>query len=145
MSSRRWSSFATFVDSLVEKDQPYSLSAELVADALGLQMQDLAKIAHVHRNTVSSAAESPKMQSAMREILRVLAAASVARGDVRSAITWLRNYPLAEFDYRPPIDVIADGKSSDLIALLSQSSAGVGPKPRDADCAVTVMRRAATG
>jgi hypothetical protein len=145
MSSRRWTSFATFVDSLVEKDQPSSLSAELVADALGLQMQDLARIAHVHRNTVYSASESPKMQSAMREILRVLAAACVARGDVRAAITWLRNYPLAEFDYRPPIDVITDGKSSMLIDMLRQPSTSMEPQDANVDHRVTLMRRSAVG
>ncbi|MBL8453219.1 MAG: DNA-binding protein, partial [Zoogloea sp.] len=48
------------------------LSATNIADALDMQYQDLATLAGVHRNTLRTHPESPKLQAALRDLMRVL-------------------------------------------------------------------------
>ena len=60
-------------------------SATNVADALGLQYQDLATLAGVHRNNLRTHPESPRLQAALRDLMRVLSAASAVLSSPASA------------------------------------------------------------
>ena len=56
-------------------------SAARIADALGVQHQDLAALAGVHRNTLRAHPESPRLQAALRDLMRVLSAATAVQPD----------------------------------------------------------------
>ena len=72
-------------------------SALGVADMLGLQQQDLAELARVHRNTLRTHPESPRVQSALRDLMRVLSAAAAVQPDTQRAIFLVKNEPIPAF------------------------------------------------
>ena len=61
------------------------MSAIDVAQVLGLQYQDLAELAKVPRNTLRTLPESPRLQSALRDVMRVLSAAVAVQPDQHRA------------------------------------------------------------
>lgn len=71
---------AIFTDVLESLREPGTsrLSAPGIASILGVQQQDLAELAGVHRNTLTHP-ESPRLQSALRDLMRVLSAAVQSR------------------------------------------------------------------
>lgn len=97
----RSSDFAQFMASLREPTSIAPIiSARRFAVALHIDMQTLARLAHVHRNTVSRLAGSESVQKFLREALRIIRAATDISGDVQSALFWYRNDPLPIFDYK---------------------------------------------
>lgn len=63
-------------------------------DTLSLPLQDLAATAGAHRNTVRSHPESPKLQHYLREMLRVMSAASASQSDFNRVLFWFKNVPI---------------------------------------------------
>lgn len=72
------------------------ISAPRFAAALHIDMQTLARLAHVHRNTVSRLAGSESVQKYLRDALRVIRAATDISGDVRSTLFWYRQIEAVE-------------------------------------------------
>ncbi len=74
---------AVFADLLESTREPGTswFSASGVASILGLQQQDLAGLARVHRNTLGTHPESLRLQTALRDIMRVLSAAAMVQPD----------------------------------------------------------------
>ncbi|VWC77138.1 hypothetical protein BLA50215_00966 [Burkholderia lata] len=120
------SEFAQFMASLRE---PTSIgpiiSARRFAAALHIDMQTLARLAHVHRNTVSRLAGSESVQKYLREALRVIRAATDISGDLHSALFWYRNEPLRIFDYKTAEQLVSDGRVDDLLRYIVSLEAGV--------------------
>lgn len=63
------------------------LSASRVAHLFDMQLQELAELAKVHRNTLRVHPESPKLQKALRDLVRLLCALK------QQARVTLRHYP----------------------------------------------------
>ncbi|KAG8154926.1 DUF2384 domain-containing protein [Burkholderia catarinensis] len=76
------------------------VSARRFAAALHIDMQTLARLAHVHRNTVSRLAGSESVQKYLREALRIIRAANDISGNMQSTLFWYSNEPLPAFDYK---------------------------------------------
>lgn len=117
-------SFDDFLHSLKAEGSTVSLSPERLADALALPLQQLAVMARVHRNTVSMAPHSPKLQDALRDVVRVLSAAHAMTGDVDRALFWFRNHPIADFGHRTPLQLVEEGKAQSVIDYIESVSAG---------------------
>jgi len=115
--------FPAFLESLKAADSQTALSPSRLAGVLELPLQDLASLARVHRNTVQSAPNSPKLQSAMRDVLRVLSAAQQHHGDLNKALFWFRNFPIPQFGHATPIELVAQGKAQLLIEHLEATGA----------------------
>jgi uncharacterized protein (DUF2384 family) len=94
------------------------------AAALNLQMQELAQLAHVHRATVSEAPTNARLQTFMREALRVLSAAVDVARDRERAIYWYRNSPIPEFQHRTAEQLVADQKTEAVLSYLASISSG---------------------
>lgn len=116
--------FPEFLESLKEPKAPRTLSPSRLAEALELPAQELAGLARVHRNTLQSAPASPKLQSAMRDIVRVLSAAHALNGDVDQSVFWFRNYPIADFGHRTPMQLVEMGKAQAVIDYIESLGAG---------------------
>lgn len=101
-----------------------NLSPSLIADHLQLPLQDLATMARVHRNTVRLHPESPRMQSFLRDVMRVLSAASQMQPDVDRAWFLIKNAPIPEFGHRPLLTVVAEGRTDDAVTYLESVSSG---------------------
>jgi len=143
---------AIFADVLESTREPGTsrFSASGVADLLGLQQQDLAELAGVHRNTLRTHPESPRLQSALRALVRVLSAATAVQPDPQRAIFLVKNEPIPAFQHKTLLQLIQEGRTEDAIGYLESTSAGfVGrscatcaPAPR---CSGRIPRRARYG
>lgn len=99
-------------------------SATGVADALGLPYQDLAALAGVHRNTLRTHPESPRLQAALRDLIRVLSAAAEVQPDTARAIFMVKNEPIPEFRHKTLIQMVQEGRTEDAIDYLESIGAG---------------------
>jgi len=100
------------------------LSANSIADVLGLQYQDLAAMAGVHRNTLRTHPESPKLQAALRDLIRVLSAVLAVQPDKERALFMIKNEPISAFRHKTILELVAEGRTEDAIDYLESISAG---------------------
>jgi hypothetical protein len=100
------------------------LSAANLANVLGLQQQDLATLAGVHRNTLRTHPESPKLQSTLRDLVRVLSAAMAVQPDFERALFLVKNQPIPTFRHKTILQLLQDGRTEDAIDYLESISAG---------------------
>jgi len=106
-----------------EPDTPF-LSPATVGNFFGLQVQDLAAAAGVHRNTPISRPHAPRLQTYLRDLLRVLVVATELTGDSKRAAFLLRNEPLRAFGYQTADSLIQKGRADDVVAYLESFSSG---------------------
>ena len=121
-------STATYDQFIEELRDPTSkepvLSPQRFIAALHIDLQTLATQAGVHRNTVTRAPGSVTLQRFLRDVARVIAAATDISGDVSKALFWYRNHPLAEFDYHTAEQLVVQGRADDVVRYVSSLSAG---------------------
>ncbi|AOL05684.1 MULTISPECIES: DUF2384 domain-containing protein [Burkholderia] len=106
-----------------DSDAPV-ISARRFAQVLHIDLQTLAQQAHVHRNTVSRLPESESVQAFLRQALRVICAATDVSGDVRNALFWYRNEPLAIFDYKTAEQLVSEQRTDDLLRYITSLGGG---------------------
>jgi DNA-binding XRE family transcriptional regulator len=100
------------------------LSAANLANILGLQQQDLATLAGVHRNTLRTHPESPKLQTTLRELMRVLSAAVAVQPDIERALFLVKNQPIPAFRHKTPLQLVQAGRTDDVIDYLESIGSG---------------------
>jgi hypothetical protein len=115
--------FADVLESAREAGTSH-LSAANLASILGLQQQDLATVAGVHRNTLRTHPESPRLQAALRDLMRVLSAAVEVQPDVERALFLIKNQPIPAFRHKTLLQLVQDGRTDDAIDYLESISAG---------------------
>ncbi|KVT48316.1 hypothetical protein [Burkholderia ubonensis] len=119
------SGFDQFMASLRERDSDAPIvSARRFATALHIDMQTLARLAHVHRNTVSRLASSESVQKFLRDALRIIRAATDISGDVQRTLFWYRNEPLPTFDYKTAEQLVSEGRTEDLLRYVTSLETG---------------------
>ncbi|MCY1377936.1 hypothetical protein D9M69_655340 [compost metagenome] len=101
-----------------------SLSSRVFSKLLHISIQQLATLSGVHRSTLQRSPDNPQAQQFMRECLQVIRAAEDIAGDLPKAIYWFKNEPLRDFGYRTPEQVVADGKTSNLLDYLESVESG---------------------
>lgn len=111
-----------FVASLQEPRTPY-ISPKRVADALGVQLGRLAEIAGVHRNTLARPS-SERLQDRLRDMVRVITAATEHTADLDRAIYWFKNDPIATLRHRTAAELVAAGHTDAVLAHLDELSDG---------------------
>lgn len=115
--------FANVLESSREPGTSY-FSTSSVADILGLQQQDLAELAGVHRNTVRTHPESPRLQSALRDLMRIVSAATELQPDPQRAIFLIKNKPIPAFRHKTLLQLAREGRTEDAIGYLESVGAG---------------------
>lgn len=113
---------SSFVANLQEPRTPY-ISPKRVAQALGIQLSRLAEIAGVHRNTLANPA-SERLQDRLRDMVRVIMAASELTDDLDQAIYWFRNEPIVTLKRRTAAELVAAGHVDAVMAHLSELADG---------------------
>lgn len=113
---------SNFVSSLQEPRTPY-ISPKRVAEVLGIQLSRLAEIAGVHRNTLANPA-SERLQDRLRDMVRVIMAASELTGDLEKAIYWFRNEPIVTLKRRTAGELVAAGHANAVMEHLSELADG---------------------
>ena len=107
--------FDQFLHFLNDEACHSAISPRKYAQALGMDFQSLAAEAKLHRNTIARAPCAESVQRHLRVSLCVLRAAADATGSVEKGIYWYRNNPLPAFDYKTAQQVVADGRTAQLI------------------------------
>ena len=118
-------SYQHFFEFLKEPDTAAPvLSPKRFSQAMHIDFQTLAEQAHVHRNTISNAPGSRRIQEYLRESLRVIKAASDLNGSMDKALFWYRNEPLGVFEYKTPERLVSEGRTDDLLRYVASLEAG---------------------
>lgn len=117
---------AIFADVLESTREPGTsrFSVSGIASILGLQQQDLAELAGVHRNTLRTHPESPRLQSVLRDLMRVLSAATAMQPDAQRAIFLVKNEPIPAFRHKTLLQLVQEGRTEDAVGYLESISAG---------------------
>jgi uncharacterized protein (DUF2384 family) len=115
--------FRAFLSELQDGDELY-ISPERYANKLALEQQQLAELAHVHRNTLRRMPKSPQLQKYLRESIRVLAAATDLVGSASKAAFWYRNQPISDFGYKTAEVLVSEGRAEDVLRYVDILSAG---------------------
>lgn len=90
----------------------------------GTLLKPGATLAGVHRNTLRTHPESPKLQAALRDLMRVLSAAAVVQPDTQRAFFMLKNEPIPAFRHKTLLQLVQEGRAEDAIDYLESISAG---------------------
>lgn len=115
--------FDGFMSFLSAEASP-SISPRQFGLVLRVDMQTLAGLAHVHRNTISRAPDTETVQAHLRESVRVLRAAADVSGSIEKAVYWFKNHPLPAFDYKTPQHLVSEKRTESLIKYLQSLQAG---------------------
>lgn len=112
-----------FIYSLQEPGTPHIASKHL-SQALGVKLTNLARLTDVHRNTLRSPSLD-RLQGRMREVVKVISAATECTGAAEEAIYWYRNGLIADYGH----------STAACRRRPSRSSSGLrrGPRERSAD------------
>ena len=116
-------SFHEFAQELQEPSHPF-ISPTRFASAFGLRQQELADLAGVHRATVGAAPGNAKLQTFMRDALRVVSAAMDIQPDRSRAIYWFRNTPIQEFSHCTAEHLVSHGRVEAVISYLESIASG---------------------
>jgi hypothetical protein len=95
------------------------ISPQRVGEALHLPLTEVARLANVHRNTLTQKPASPLVQARLGEVARIIAAAAeLLEGDTGRAIIWFRHQPLAGFDGATAAELAASGHGDAVLTHL---------------------------
>ncbi|HEY4042419.1 MAG TPA: hypothetical protein VGM32_11335, partial [Rhodopila sp.] len=82
------------------------VSPQRMSRRLRLPLGELAKLAHLHRNTLAKHPDSPVVQRNLEPIVRILTVAEELTGDADRAIVWFRHQPIAGHDGRTALELV---------------------------------------
>ena len=91
-----------------------------------MPLAEIARIADVHRDTLARAPNSPKVQTRLGEVMRILTEASDMMGDdLAKAAIWFRHQPLSGFDGQTAEEPVAAGHAQAVVTHLAMPRDGV--------------------
>jgi uncharacterized protein (DUF2384 family) len=100
------------------------LAPKLMAEQLRVPMTDLARMARVNRNTLSTKAGSAAVQAGLGQIARIISRAAELSGDEGRAILWFRHQPLPGFDGKTAEELVEDGQAGAVVDYLESLDQG---------------------
>jgi len=102
------------------------ISPDRVAAVLHMPAAEIARLVDVHRNTLARAPGSPKVQTRLGEVMRILTEASDMMGDdLAKAAIWFRHQPLSGFDGQTAEELVASGHAQAVVTHLPMLRDGV--------------------
>ena len=94
------------------------VSPQRMSRRLRLPLADLAKLVHIHRNTLAQRPDSQLVQKSLEPVVRILTAAEELTGDPDRAIIWFRHQPIAGHDGRTALQLVEAGHADAVLAHL---------------------------
>ena len=108
----------SFLDEITDRKLG-GISPQRMSKALNLPLARLAKLAHVHRNTLAHRGRSPAVQEGLGTVARIIElAAELLNGDKVGAVVWFRYRPLAGFDGKTAEELVTTGHAEAVVAHL---------------------------
>lgn len=99
-------------------------SASSVAHLFDLQLQELADLAKVHRNTLRTHPESPRVQGFLLDLVRLLCAVHIVQPDLKRAVFLVKNGPIPIFRHKTLLELVAVGRTNDAVEYLESIAQG---------------------
>lgn len=96
-----------------------------MSQRLRLSLAELAKLAHVHRNTLAQRPDSPLVQKGLEPVVRILTAAEELTGDADRAIVWFRYQPITGHGGKTALELVEAGAADAVLAHLEDLRNGV--------------------
>jgi uncharacterized protein (DUF2384 family) len=113
---------ANFLESV---QQGNMIAPKLMAAELRVPMTELAKLAGVNRNTLSTKAGSTAVQAGLGMIARIIERAAQLAGDEGRAIIWFRHQPIVGFGGKTAEELVEDGHAEAVLWHLESLENGV--------------------
>ena len=101
------------------------LSAQRLSEQLGVTQAELARLAGVARNTLTAKSPTRKVDAALSPIVRILTVAAEMAGDESRAVIWFKHQPIPGWAGKTAYDLVAQGRSDQVLAYLEAVRAGV--------------------
>lgn len=101
------------------------LSPRRVSEQLGVTLSELARLVGVARNTLTAKSSARKVDSALSQVVRILAMASEMAGDENRATIWFKHQPIPGWAGKTAYDLVSEGKSDKVLAYLEAVRSGV--------------------
>jgi uncharacterized protein (DUF2384 family) len=117
-------SFDTAASRFADGHSPF-LSARRVSEQLGVTLAELARLIGVARNTLTAKSSARKVDSALSQVVRILAMASEMAGDENRATIWFKHQPIPGWAGKTAYDLVSEGKSDKVLAYLEAVRSGV--------------------
>ncbi|OBZ92081.1 transcriptional regulator [Pararhizobium polonicum] len=117
-------SFDTAASRFGDGQSPF-LSAQRVWEQLGVTQSELARLIGVARNTLTAKSSARKVDSALSQVVRILAMASEMAGDENRATIWFKHQPIPGWAGKTAYDLVSEGKSDKVLAYLEAVRSGV--------------------
>jgi uncharacterized protein (DUF2384 family) len=104
-----------FLTDISERDfvSPVRMSARL-----RLPLGELARLAHVHRNTLTRHPDSQAVQQSLQPVVRILSVAEELTGNADKAILWFRHQPIAGHDGKTALQLVEEGHAQAVLKHL---------------------------
>jgi hypothetical protein len=98
-----------------------------MAELLGLSLENVAALAHTHRNTMSRTPASTQVQAGLGDIVKILVSAAqlMDGGTPSRAVLWFKNQPLSGFGGKTAMDLVREGKTKAVMEHLEMLADGV--------------------
>lgn len=93
------------------------LSPKRMSRRLGLSITELARLAHLHRSSLSRAS-SPTVQVRLQRIARILTEVEELTNDPSQAVVWFRHQPIPAFGGKTAQDLVEAGHAEAVFAFL---------------------------
>ncbi len=97
-----------FLEEVIEPGQSF-LSPQRMSRVLCIPLSELARVTHLHRNTLARQPRSDRVQTRLGEIASIISFAAELVGDTSRAIIWFRHQPLKGFDHKTAEQLVAAG------------------------------------
>lgn len=110
-------------DQVREPGEPI-ISPQRMAELLHVELQELAAVAGVHRNTLRVSPAAARLQDSLRDILRVLSAAAVFGRSRDDTVYWLHNHPIPALGHKTAMGLIREGHAQAVIDYLASIESG---------------------
>lgn len=89
-----------------------------LAVLLDISKTDLARLARVHRTTLTRNPASPIVQDRLGQIVSILTRATELSGSRRKALVWFHHQPIPAFGFRRAIELVADDQGDAVLSWL---------------------------
>ena len=99
----------------------------LVSAMLDLPADDMAALAHVHRDTMSRSPQDGRVQAGLATVLKVLVMAVelMDSGSQARAVNWFKKLPLSGFGGKTALDLVREGKDAAVMEHLAALGEGI--------------------
>ncbi|MER9255821.1 MbcA/ParS/Xre antitoxin family protein [Mesorhizobium sp. M0598] len=107
-----------------EERAPF-LSPRRVAELLGVNMTELARLTGLARNTLAAKPGARMVDAALSPIVRILAMAGEMAGDEHRAAIWFKHQPIPGWAGKTAYDLVREGKTDKVLAYLEAVRSGI--------------------